>query len=402
MYRSLAAIAITSALVIAAAPAQAKPEPIRGFAVTVKGDQIRATAQIPGPVGRKAQLQLQLQLQQRDNGRWVTFAQTRTKPAKGAATPRARWRVAIADLRLPSAQSRAQAGPLSELIRLRAKSGKSTSKPQKVRVKSPSTVAPVYPKFVTGSVEDIYVSDSEEREARWNGQVRFQAYQTDGYLFRYRLASANLAWSLKDDSGLCTVNAKGMFTASDLTAEGFVDAPKRYEAGDAPYNFIVSHGKTLPVQATCQDGTIVTYDYPPLPLTLNTLTCPTGSTIGTFATYFSQPWTNQDPSWVFAGQRGRTDTGCSDFMDLPGLWSKWNLTGSEPACASSTSAVVTPAGTPCGLLPAWSPDFRTALAGPISPQTPAPAGSGSSLRHRPASSHPPASGSPPRPAAAVA
>ncbi len=131
MYRSLALTALATGLVLAATPAQAKPEPIRGFAVSVKGDQIRATAQIPGPAGRKAQLQ------QLDDGRWVTVAQTRTKPVKGAATPRARWRVAIADLRLPSAQSRAQAGPLAELIRLRAQSGQAKSKPKKVRVKRP-------------------------------------------------------------------------------------------------------------------------------------------------------------------------------------------------------------------------------------------------------------------------
>ena len=315
---------LVTGLVLAAAPAHAKPEPIRGFAVTVKGDQIRATAQVPGPVGRKAQLQ------QFDDGRWVTVAQTRTKPAKGAATPRARWRLAIEDLRLPSAQSRAQAGPLSEQIRLRAKSGKSTSKPKKVRVKSPSMLGPLFPKFVAGSVEGIYVSDSEEREARWSGQVRFEAYETDDYLVRYRLASASLAWSLKDDAGLCTINTNGMFTATDLAAEGFVDEPKRYAAGEALYNFIVGHGRTLTVQATCKDGTTVTYEYPPLPLALNTGACPTGSKIGTFATYLSQPWTNRNPSWVFAGQVGSTDTGCSDFMDLPGLWSKWNLTGSEP------------------------------------------------------------------------
>ena len=257
MYRSLAATALVTGLVLAAAPAHAKPEPIRGFAVTVKGDQIRATAQVPGPVGRKAQLQ------QFDDGRWVTVAQTRTKPAKGAATPRARWRLAIEDLRLSSAQSRAQAGPLSEQIRLRAKSGKSTSKPKKVRVKSPSMLGPLLPKFVAGSVEGVYVFRLRRKGSQVERTGAFRGLRNERLPVRYRLASASLAWNLKDDAGLCTINTNGMFTATDLAAEGFVDEPKRYAAGEALYNFIVGHGRTLTVQATCKDGTTVTYEYPP-------------------------------------------------------------------------------------------------------------------------------------------
>lgn len=121
MIRTLASATLAAGLALSVAPAQAKPEPIRGFQVTVKDEQIRASALVPGPAGRKAQLQ------QFDDGRWVTVAQTRTKRTK--ATPRARWRVALEDLRQPSAQSRALAGPLAELIRLRAQSGKAKSKP---------------------------------------------------------------------------------------------------------------------------------------------------------------------------------------------------------------------------------------------------------------------------------
>lgn len=49
----------------------------------------------------------------------------------------------MADLRVPTKRSRAQAGPLADLVRLRAKAGQVTSKPNKVRVKLAFPVQPV-------------------------------------------------------------------------------------------------------------------------------------------------------------------------------------------------------------------------------------------------------------------
>ena len=214
MYRSLALTALATGLVLVATPAHAKPDPIRGFKVSVKGDQIRATAQIPGPAGRKAQLQ------QLADGRWVTVAQTRTKPAKGAATPRARWRVAIADLRLPSAQSRVQAGPLAELIRLRAQSGQAKSKPKKVRVKLPD-LDPLLPKVVSGFIGSQAIGPGFD--ALWSGDVRFE-YNGSEDPPSYNLVSANLTWQV-ELQGSCTINATGTFTAADLKGEGRISVP---------------------------------------------------------------------------------------------------------------------------------------------------------------------------------
>lgn len=54
-----------------------------------------------------------------------------------------RWANRLADLRVPTKRSRAQAGPLADLVRLRAKAGQVTSKPNKVRVKLAFPVQPV-------------------------------------------------------------------------------------------------------------------------------------------------------------------------------------------------------------------------------------------------------------------
>ncbi len=318
MYRSLAALTLATGLAVSVAPAHARTDPIRGFEVSVKGEQIRAWALVPGPVGRRAQLQ------QLDGGRWVTIGQTRTKAA-GQGTPRARWRVSIEDLRLGS--SRAQAGPLAELIRLRAQAGKAKSPQKKVRVKLPD-LDPLLPKVVTGFIGSQAVGQGAE--SLWSGEVRFEYNDASSTgLPTYNLVSANLAWQV-ELQGSCTITASGTFTAADLKGEGTISVPSRVKREPANYQFRVTRDGpvTIPVNCGSQSGS---FDYV-LPLYLNTLKCPSASNKpGTIpSTYTGQPWTNREPPYVLFGKVGLTQSGfCSDTLQPPGIFQSWDLTGSD-------------------------------------------------------------------------
>jgi hypothetical protein len=319
MFRSLAAITLVAGLAIVAAPAHAKPDPIRGFQVTVKDEQIRASALIPGPVGRKAQLQ------QFDAGRWVNVATARTKRTQGI--PRARWRVDISDLRQPSAQSRAQAGPLAELIRLRAQADKAKSKPQKVRV---SFVNPLAPKIVSGFVGSQIVAPG--LESLWSGQVRYEAVVGDdgARTVRYRLASASITWSSEGAKPGCVIKGGGTFTEADLVGEGFVEIAPRAGAAKMGYNFTLRRLPPVTLTVTC--GNDVSQFESVLGLYLNTLDCPSASQDpGTVpSTYTGQPWSNRKPPFVFFGKVGlNAGNFCSNTLQPPGIFQSWDLTGSE-------------------------------------------------------------------------
>ncbi len=318
VFRVIAAAAVAAGCALSATPAHAKPEPIRGFTVTVKGDQLRASARVPGPAGRKAQLQ------QFDDGRWVSVATTRTKRTK--TTPRARWRVALDDLRLPSAQSRAQAGPLAELIRLRAQAGKTTSKTKKVKVR---LADPLAPKVVSGFVGSQVIAPGNE--ALWSGQVRYEALpNVDGArTVRYRLASASIAWSYEGEKPGCVIKGDGTFAEADLFGEGFVDIAVR-EGGKVAYNFTLTRLPTVTLTATC--GSQSSQFESVLGLFLNTLDCPSASQDpGTVpSTYTGQPWSNRNPPFVFYGKVGLNATGfCSTTLQPPGIFQSWDLSGSD-------------------------------------------------------------------------
>ena len=318
MIRTLASATLAAGLALSVAPAQAKPEPIRGFQITVKDEQIRASALVPGPAGRKAQLQ------QFDDGRWVTVAQTHTKRTK--ATPRARWRVALEDLRQPSAQSRAQAGPLAELIRLRAQSGKAKSKPKKVRV---TFTYPLAPNVVSGFVGSKLIAPGNE--ALWSGQVRYEALpNVDGArTVRYRLASASIAWSYEGEKPGCVIKGDGTFTEADLVGDGFVDIGVR-EGATVVYNFTLRRLATVPLTVTC--GNQSSQFESVLGLFLNTLDCPSASQDpGTVpSTYTGQPWSNRKPPFVFFGKVGlNAGNFCTNTLQPPGIFQSWDLTGSD-------------------------------------------------------------------------
>jgi hypothetical protein len=231
--------------------------------------------------------------------------------------------VDVADLRLPSAQSRAQAGPLAELARLRAQAGKSTSKPKKVKVTVPN---PLMPRVVSGFVGSQMVMPPFE--SLWSGQVRFEAVETqDGaYTVRYRLASASLAWSVESQQPGCLIKGEGTFSEADLKGEGWIDVSPM-KGGKTGYRFTITRETPVTLDVTC--GSQKTqYETDQELFILNTLDCPSGGTVG--STYTGQPWTNRKPPFVFFGKLGLNAASfCSSTLTPPGSFQSWELTGSE-------------------------------------------------------------------------
>jgi hypothetical protein len=318
MFRVIATATLATGLVLSASPSLAKPEPIRAFSVTVQGEHVRASARVPGPAGRKAHLQ------QFVNGRWVRVATTRTKRTN--ATARARWRVAVEDLRVPSAQSRTQAGPLAELIRLRAQAGKSKSKPAKVTVTSSW---PLMPRVVSGFIGSQAVGPGTE--SLWSGQVLFEALENEdgARTVRYRLATASLQWKAEGQQPGCVITGSGTFTQADLKGDGFIDTAGR-GGGKVNYNFTVTREAPVTLTATC--GNQSDQFESDLALYLNTVDCPSASTDpGTVpSTYTGQPWKNRNPPFVFFGKVGLNTAGfCSSTLQPPGIFQSWDLSGSE-------------------------------------------------------------------------
>lgn len=318
MYRLLTAVAIVSGLVLTASPAHATPDPIRGFTVVVKGDQIRATALVPGPAGRKAALQ------QRRDGRWVTVATSRTK--RTATLPRARWRVAVDDLRVAS--SRAQAGPLAELIRLRAQAGKAKSKPKKVKVR---IAFPVVPELVIGKVSGR--QGQGEVELEWDGGVTYRYTGTaDGppEYAQYALDTAFLNWRLRGTDGGCTVSGTGNFNPPNLTGEGAVEVPPLEGSTLGTYQFTLVHSAPLIITYVCSNGDTGTFELPQT-LSVNTLRCPSSGLQGILPTYSALPWRKAQDLWRFTGEVANDATGlCSDVYNPPGFLYTWDLTGTDP------------------------------------------------------------------------
>lgn len=294
---------------------------IRGFEVTVKGEQIRAEALVPGPVGRK------VKLQQLDGRRWVTLSQSRTERVKGAASPRVRWRVDVADLRVPNAGSRAQAGPLADLVRLRAKAGQQKSKPKKVRVR---LAMPAVPELVIGKVSGRQSQDGFEME--WEGSVTFRYLDTvnDRIEFaRYKLDSAYLSWSARGSRPDCTLSGTGSFTMPALTGDGVVFVPKR-EGGSLEYQFTLAHDTALPITYACKNGDTGTFDLEQT-LSVNTLGCPSAGSAGIFPRYSALPWISRQDLWRFSGEVATDLSGlCSDGYNPPGFMYAWDLTGTDP------------------------------------------------------------------------
>lgn len=314
MLRCLAAAAVAGGLVLPAAPAHAKPDPIRAFTVTVKSDQLRASALVPGRPGRQAQLQ------QFADGRWVTVAKTRTKRTQG--TPRARWRVAIEDLRLASGQRRAQVGPLTPLTRLRAKAGTSTSKPKKVSLQYSQ---PMMPRVVSGFISGQTRAENGIRQ--WYGDVRFEYHSNaDDTRALYKLTAANLTWQVEATQPNCQIEGTGTFTAADLKGEGWIEVPDRDSRARKQYNFALSGSVPVPVKVTCGNNvTMFQDDFTPV---LNTLDCPSSGQAPSL--YTSQPWTDRKPPYVFYNQVGVSRSGfCNTVLEDLGVFQKWDLTGSE-------------------------------------------------------------------------
>lgn len=317
MYRLLTVAAIVASLALAAAPAQAEPDPIRAFRVSVAGDQIRATALIPGPPGRKAALQ------QRRDGRWVTVATSRTKST--ATIPRARWRVALDDLR--DSASRAQAGPLAELIRLRAQAGKAKSKPKKVRAK---IALPAVPELVIGKVTGR--QSQEDVELTWDGAVTYRYAGTvdeSTEQAQYGLDAAFLDWRLAGTKGGCTVSGTGNFTMPDLSGDGTVAVPG-IEGGSFDYQFTLVHSTPLIITYVCSNGDTGTFELPQT-LSVNTLRCPSTGVVGILPVYPALPWRKPQDLWRFTGEVANDASGlCSDVYNPPGFLYTWDLTGTDP------------------------------------------------------------------------
>ena len=120
---------------LSVAPAQAKPEPIRGFQVTVRTSR-SGPAPWFWPGGRKAQLQ------QFDDGRWVTVARDQNKRTKATRGRVGGWHSRPASPRRRAVPGRA-AGRVDSL---RAQSGKGEVEAQE------GAVTFTYPQPPTSSV----------------------------------------------------------------------------------------------------------------------------------------------------------------------------------------------------------------------------------------------------------
>ena len=317
MLRVLAVSAVVIVLAVGVSPAQADPQPIRGFTVAVKGDQIRASALVPGPVGRTARLQ------QLAAGRWVTVARTQTKRAR--STPRARWRVDVDALR--PAGSRVQAGPLAELIRLRAQSGKAKSKPKGVRV---TLAIPAVPELVIGAISGR--QSKGDVELTWDGRVtyRYARLVEDRSTFAlYSLDAAFLNWRLSGNSGGCTVSGTGTFTMPELRGDGAVFAPTA-AGGSFEYQFLLEHDTPLTITYVCSNGDTGTFPFDNT-LSVNTLRCPSVGTPGILPQYTAQPARAGQDLWKFTGEVANDISGlCSDTYNPPGFLYTWDLTGTDP------------------------------------------------------------------------
>ncbi len=322
MYRVVTVVLAALGVVLTHAPAHAKSEPIRSLKVTVTDTGLRASALIPGRPGRSATLQ------QMADGRWITVATTRTKKAKGK-TPRARWRVPFDDLRSTSS---IQAGPLAELLRLRAKAGKTTSKPKRIRISRPpsNSLTPTVPGFVGGDVKSQVSADGSVTFA----MSGFASWEftgidpADAGWATYKLLDARLTWvaSGTNPSG-CVFSGSGPSTV--LGGDGRVQVPPS-RGGDAFYDFRVRVDPTLKgIKIQCPGDPAPAVFDGTFDLTFITTDCPSAGRPQ--AVYQSPPWTNQNPNWGFSGKVGLGKAGfCTNVVEAPGLYYEWSLNGIDP------------------------------------------------------------------------
>ena len=321
-FRAAIVALISAGVSMSVAPAHAKPEPIRAFTVSATDTGLRASALVPGRPGRSATLQ------QFVGGKWVSVASTRTKRAQGK-TPRARWRVPFDDLR---SSSSIHAGPLAELLRLRAKSGNSTSKPKRVRISRPpgNPLTPTVPGFVGGDIKsqvsaDGSVSFAMSGFASWEFAGIDPA---DADWATYKLLDARLTWvaSGTDPSG-CIYSGGGPSTV--LGGDGRVQVPPS-TGGAAFYNFRVRVAPTLKgIRVQCPGDPAPSVFDGTFDLTFITTDCPSAGRPQ--AVYQSPPWTDQNFRWGFSGKVGLGKAGfCTNVVEAPGLYYEWSLNGIDP------------------------------------------------------------------------
>jgi hypothetical protein len=324
MFRAAAVTLVALGLGFSLTPAQAKTEPIRNFKVTVTDTGLRASALVPGRPGRSAKLQ------QNADGRWITVATTRTKGAKGK-TPRARWTVPFTELR---STSRVQAGPLAELVRLRAKAGTVKSKPKRVRITASSAAnTPTVPDLVGG---DIFTQISASGSVYFvmSGRASWEFSRLDPQdsdWATYKLVGGQLTWEAGgvNESG-CTFSGSGPATV--IGGEGRVQVPP-VNGGDAFYDFRLRVDPLLRgIKVQCPgDPGPNTFDGP-FDLSFITTDCPLTGRLQ--AVYQSPPWSNQNFTWGFTGSVGVGKAAfCTNVFEAPGVYYQWSLIGTDPVSA---------------------------------------------------------------------